>query len=73
MIYIKALNEYNIIKNSQLYKEYINIIEKNKKLKEQNKELNEKINNITKNNIGLVQRIFNRLKNRKLLKDGESK
>lgn len=72
-IYIKALNEYNIIKNSQLYKEYINIIEKNKKLKEQNKELNEKINNITKNNIGLVQRIFNRLKNRKLLKDGESK
>lgn len=72
-LYKKALDNYNIIKNSQLYKEYINIIEENKKLKEQNKELNEKIKNMTKNNIGFIQRIFNRFKNTKLLKDGENK
>lgn len=66
-LYKKAVNEYNIIKNSQIYKEYKNIVEENKKLKKRNEELNEK------NNIGFIQKILNRFKNRKLLKDGGNK
>lgn len=72
-LYKKAVEDYNIMKNSQLYKEYIKIIEENKELKEQNEELNEKINNITKNNMGFIQKILNKFRNRKLLKDGENK
>lgn len=72
-LYKKAVNDYNIIKNSQLYKEYIKIIKENKKLTEQNEELNEKINNITKNNMGFIQKILSKFRNTKLLKDGENK
>lgn len=72
-LYKKAVEDYNIIKNSQLYKEYIKIIEENKELKEQNEELNKKIENITKSNIGFIQKILNKFRNRKLLKDGENK
>lgn len=72
-LYKKAVEDYNTIKNSQLYKEYIKIIEENKELKEQNEELNKKIENITKSNIGFIQKILNKFRNRKLLKDGESK
>lgn len=72
-LYKKAVNDYNTIKNSQLYKEYIKIIEENKKLKEQNEELNERIKNIAKSNIGFIQKILNKFRNIKLLKNGENK
>lgn len=44
-IFRKKQEEYNIIINSTIYKEYIEIKEENKKLKNENKVLIEKVNN----------------------------
>lgn len=73
-IFYNAMNEYNIIKNSQIYTDYLKLIEENKKLKESNNELIKKINNNVKNeNIGFLQAIINKFRTKKLLNNGENK
>lgn len=67
-IFRKKQEEYNIIINSIIYKEYIEIKEENEKLKNENKILIEKINNkpvmISKKEIGWFQKLTNIFKNR---------
>lgn len=73
-IFYAAMNEYNIIKKSPIYREYLKLIDENEKLKEINNDLQEKINNQTRNEkIGLWQKIINKFRNKKLLNSGENK
>lgn len=69
-----AMNEYNVIKKSPIYTEYLKLIHENEKLKEINNDLQEKINNqIINKNIGFWQKIINKFRNKKLLNGGENK
>ena len=69
-----AMNEYNVIKKSPIYTEYLKLIHENEKLKEINNDLQEKINNqIINENIGFWQKIINKFRNKKLLNGGENK
>jgi len=66
-LFYNAITEYNVIKNSTIYAEYLKLIEENKKLKEDNKK-------IKKNeDIGFWQRIINKFRTKKLLNTGENK
>lgn len=70
-IFAKVLSEYNIIKNSKIYDEYISLKEENEKLKEQNKELIKRIAICENNNISIFQKIINRFKKMKRISNGE--
>lgn len=70
-IFNKALSEYNIIKNSRIYDEYIILKEENQRLKEQNEELTKKITVCENNNISIIQKIINKFKKIKRISDGE--
>lgn len=70
-IFAKALSEYNIIKNSKIYEEYINLKEENQKLKEQNEELAKRVAISENNNISIIQKIINKFKKIKRISDGE--
>lgn len=73
-LFNKAVTEYNIIINSSIYTEYLKVIKENKKLKELNNELEEKINNNTKNAfVELFQKILKKFRTKKLLSNGENK
>ncbi len=65
-IFKKKQEEYNIIINSTMYKEYIEVKEENEKLKNENKILTEKLNNklIPKDKIGWFQKLINIFKNK---------
>lgn len=70
-IFAKALSEYNIIKNSKIYDEYIILKEENQRLKEQNEELTKRITLFENNNISIFQKIINKFKKIKRISDGE--
>lgn len=70
-IFAKALSEYNIIKNSKIYDKYINLKEENQRLKEQNEELIQRISITENNNISIIQKIINKFKKTKRIRDGE--
>lgn len=70
-IFAKALSEYNIIKNSKIYDEYISLKEENQRLKEQNEELTKRIIISENNNISIIQKIINKFKKIKRISDGE--
>lgn len=67
-IFRKKQEEYNIIINSTIYKEYIEIKEENEKLKSKNQRLIEEINNkpvsIQEKEIGWFQKLTNIFKHR---------
>lgn len=65
-IFKKKQEEYNIIINSAIYKQYIEIKEENEKLKDENKKLIEETNNklIPKKEIGWFQKLTNIFKHR---------
>lgn len=71
-IFAKALSEYNIIKNSKIYDKYINLKEENEKLKEQNKELTQRITIYENKNISVIQKIINKFKKIKRISNGEN-
>ena len=63
-LFSKAVNEYNIITNSSFYNNYLDLVEENKKLKEENTILKENYNvNLPKRNTNFFQKIFNKFKN----------
>jgi len=66
-LFYNAITEYNVIKNSTIYAEYLKLIEENKKLKEDNKKLKKN------EDIGFWQRIINKFRTKKLLNTGENK
>ena len=65
----KSVHEYTIIKNSQIYDEYIKLKEENKKLKEINEALSTKKSNTQKNSF--IKKIINKFKQIKKLDNGE--
>lgn len=56
-----AIAEYNTIKNSKIYEEYIYLKEENQKLKKQIKELTKELP-VYKNNNNIIQKIINKFK-----------
>lgn len=70
-IFNKVLSEYNIIKNSKIYDEYIILKEENQRLKEQNEELSKRISISENNNISIFQKILNKFRKIKRISDGE--
>lgn len=70
-IFSEALLEYNIIKNSKIYNEYINLKKENQNLKEQNKELTKRVAIFEKRNISIIEKILNKFKKIKKISDGE--
>lgn len=68
-LFNNAVKEYNIIKKSVIYTEYLKLIEENKKLKEANNSLL----NANNKNIGFWQKIINNFRIKKLLSNGENK
>ncbi len=63
--FLKKKEEYNIIINSEIYLKYLKLKEENEKLKNENAMLIEKSNNnlITKNKVGIFQKLINVFKN----------
>lgn len=70
-IFAKALSEYNIIKNSKLYDEYINLKQENQKLKDKNEELTKRIIESENKNISIFQKILNKFNGIKRISNGE--
>lgn len=70
-IFAKSLKEYNIIKNSKIYDEYIRLQAENKKLKELDEELSKRASVPQNNNISIIQKILNKFKKIKRINDGE--
>ena len=74
-IFQEKKQEYNLIINSNVYKDYIKLKEENEKLKSENKKLAEQIDNIVlqkqqkNNNISFFQQFLNKLKNKRLPKE----
>ncbi len=66
-LFEKALEKYIIIRNSEIYKRYLELEEENKRLVMENNILKEKYKSkIQNNNIGFFNRIINKLKNKRL-------
>lgn len=72
-LFTKALEEYNIIKNSKIYDEYIRLQEENKKLKILNEELSKRVLISENSNISIIQKIVNKFKKIKRISHGENK
>lgn len=70
-IFSKALSEYNIIKNSKLYDEYVNLKQENQKLKKKNEELTKRIIECENKNINIFQKILNKFIGIKRISNGE--
>lgn len=65
-LFLKKQQEYNIIFNSNIYKEYVQLQKENAELKTQNKALQEKSNDNQKNNLGFFAKLFNKLFTKRL-------
>lgn len=73
-IFNNVMKEYNMIKKSPIYTEYLKLFKENERLKELNKNLLEEIKNKSKSdNINFWQKIIKKLRNKKLLNSGENK
>lgn len=67
-IFRNALEEYNIIRDSEIYKKYLELEEENKKLTIENNVLKEKYNlEIQKSKVGFFKKIINKFKNKRLV------
>ena len=65
-LYLKALEEYDIITNSQIYNDYLNLLKENEALKKEILQLQEKTSNNFKlqtTNNSLLEKIINKIKN----------
>lgn len=58
--------EYNIVVNSNVYKEYLQLKEEFEKIKCQNEALVEQLKNAPRNNIGFFEKIYNKLFRKRL-------
>ena len=65
-LFLRKRQEYYIIVNSNIYKEYIRLQIYNEKLKKENNDLREKLNNNLKQNFGFFSKILNKLFTKKL-------
>lgn len=60
-LFQKKQQEYDIISNSQIYKDYLQLQKENEELKHQNKDLKEKLIDKQKNNLGFFAKLYNKL------------
>lgn len=64
-LYLKALEEYDIITNSQIYNDYLNLLKENKSLRKELSQLKENSSNNFKlktTNNSLLEKIINKIK-----------
>lgn len=67
-LFSQAIEKYNIIKNSDLYTQYLELQEENRKLKEKNEELQEELeqySNLKTTKLSFFKKIRNKVKNKK--------
>ena len=65
-LYLKALEEYDIITNSQIYNDYLNLLKENESLRKELSQLKENSSNNFKlktTNNSLLEKIINKIKN----------
>ena len=63
ILFVKALDEYNILRNSELYKNYTRLLEENDKLRVQVENLTQQLN---ANNVGFFKRLVNKFTRKRL-------
>ena len=63
ILFVKALDEYNILRNSELYKNYTRLLEENDKLRVQVENLTKQLN---ANNVGFFKKLVNKFTRKRL-------
>ena len=63
ILFVKALDEYNVSRNSEIYKKYASLLEENEKLKVQVENLTKQLN---EKNVGFFKKLLNKFTRKRL-------